>query len=123
MKKNLRTSILIAFAVFIALTLGASRLAHVFSRKALLEEELKSAREDLEDVTVKFQNEFNEGRDLDGINFFEQASKVESVGRWDCCYVLCDTSGRVIAPSALAGKPLEYSVYQQLERRHYAWYL
>lgn len=113
MKKNLRTSILIAFAVFIALTLGASRLAHVFSRKALLEEELKSAREDLEDITVKFQNEFNEGRDLNGINFFEEASKVESVGRWDCCYVLCDTSGRVIAPSALAGKPLEYSVYQQ----------
>ena len=52
MKKTLRTWILIAFAVFILLTLGASLLAHVFSNRALLEEELSYCREDLEAVTA-----------------------------------------------------------------------
>lgn len=37
MKKILRASVLIAFAVFIALSLGAARMAHVFSNRALLE--------------------------------------------------------------------------------------
>jgi len=113
MKKTLRTGILIAFAVFIGLTLGASRLAHVFSRRALLEEELKSAREDLRAVTDQFENQIKEGKELEGIAFFEEASNVEDVGRWDCCYALCDTSGRVISPSTIAGKPLQYSVYQE----------
>lgn len=113
MKITLRTGILIAFALFIGLTLGAARLAHVFSRKALLEEELQNCRKDLEAVTANSEKSLKEGREADGKAFFEESSKVEGVGRWDCCYVLCDTSGCVIAPSSLAGKPLEYSVYQQ----------
>ena len=113
MKHPLRTGILIAFALFIALTLGASRLAHVFSRRALLEEELQSCRKDLEAVTANLEKLLKEGKESEGYAFFEESSKVEGVGRWDCCYVLCDTSGCVLAPSSLAGEPLHYSVYQE----------
>lgn len=113
MKKNLRAGILIAFAVFIALTLGAARMAHVFSNRALLEEELKSCGKDLEAVTAKVEELIEDGGEAEGIDFFEEFSKVETVGRWDCCYALCDTAGLVIAPSSLAGEPLHYSVYQE----------
>lgn len=113
MKKNLRAGILIAFAVFIALTLGAARMAHIFSNRALLEEELKSCGKDLEAVTAKVEELIEDGGEAEGIDFFEESSKVETVGRWDCCYALCDTIGLVIAPSSLAGEPLHYSVYQE----------
>jgi hypothetical protein len=113
MKNSLRTGILLAFAVFIALTLGAARLAHVFSNKALLEEELQNCREDLEAVTAHLELMIQEGREVEGLAFFEESSKTENIGRWDCCYALCDTAGVVITPTSLAGKPLQYSVYQE----------
>ena len=113
MKKTLRTWILIAFAVFILLTLGASLLAHVFSNRALLEEELSYCREDLEAVTANLKVMLESGREAEGIDFFEESSKVEGVGRWDCYYVLCDSEGTVISPKRIAGKPLLYSVYKE----------
>ena len=113
MKIKLRTGILIAFGVFIVLTLAASRIAHVFSYKSLLENELKICRKDLEDVTANLEKSIEQGREAEGLGFFELFSALEGVGRWDCSYALCDTSGRVIAPSVHAGEPLHYSVYQE----------
>lgn len=113
MRKTLRVGIIIAFSVFIALTLWASRVAHVFSNKALLEEELRSCRKDLEAVTANLEESIQEGKETEGLAFFEESSKVEGVGRWDCCYALCDTSGIVLTPMALSGAPLHYSVYKK----------
>ena len=48
MKISLRAGIILAFAVFIALALGATRIAHVVSYRALLAEELQKCRQDLE---------------------------------------------------------------------------
>lgn len=110
---SLRAGNLIAFAIFIALTLGASRVAHVVSNKALLEEELENCREDLEAVAANLVKLLEEGRKAEGLAFFEQASKVEDVGRWDCCYALCDSAGVVVSPESLSGQPLRYSVYQE----------
>ena len=47
MKFTLRTAFLVAFAVLVALVLGASRVAHIFAWRTLLEEELVLCREDL----------------------------------------------------------------------------
>jgi len=113
MKKTLRIGILIAFAVLVALTLGASCLAHIFSYKALLEEELQNCKKDLEAVTVNFKKSLEDGQEADGLAFFEESSQVEDVGRWDCSYALCDTTGMVVAPASLAGRPLRYSVFQE----------
>ena len=113
MKHSVRTGIIIAFFVFIALTLVASRIAHVFSYKALLEEELHNCKKDLEAVTANLEESIREGREADGLAFFDQSSIVEAVGRWDCYYVLCDSTGMVISPVSLAGGPLVYSVYQE----------
>ncbi|MCR4565344.1 MAG: serine/threonine-protein phosphatase [Bacteroidales bacterium] len=113
MKLTLRTAFLIAFAVLVALVLGASRVAHIFSRRALLEEELELCRKDLTAISANLEKHIEAGKEANGIRFFEEASKVESIGRWDCCYVLCDTAGIVVSPSHIAGKPLTFSVYQQ----------
>ena len=112
MKHSLRIGILVAFTVFIAFTLGASRLAHVSSNKALLEEELGYAREDLEAVSAHLEEKIAAGDEAEGIAFFEDSYKVEAIGYWDCCYALCDSTGQVVSPSAIAGSPLDYSVYQ-----------
>ena len=113
MKITLRAGILIAFAIFIALTLGVSRVAHVFSSRALLEEELSYAVDDLKAVADNLEKVINEGLDSDGLAFIDQSYKIEIIGRWDCCYVLCDTAEMVVSPFSIAGKPLEYSIYQQ----------
>jgi len=113
MKLSLRTGILIAFGVFIVLALGASQIAHVFSYKARLEKELQICRTDLEDVTANLERLIDQGKEAEGLAFFENFSAVEGIGGWDCCYVLCDTSGQVITPLSLAGKPLEYSIYRE----------
>ncbi|MBO4557685.1 MAG: hypothetical protein J5693_03640, partial [Bacteroidales bacterium] len=113
MKLSLRTGILIAFGVFIILALGASQIAHVFSYKARLEKELQICRTDLEDVTANLERLIDQGKEAEGLAFFENFSAAESIGGWDCCYVLCDTAGQVITPQSLAGKPLEYSVYRE----------
>ncbi len=113
MRNPLRAGILIAFAILIALTLGASRIAHVFSNKALLEEELQSCRKDLEAVTANLEKLIQEGKEAEGRAFFDDVAKDEDIGRWDCCYALCDSTGIVISPSSLAGKPLQYSIYQE----------
>jgi hypothetical protein len=113
MKISLRAGIILAFAVFIALALGATRIAHVVSYKALLAEELQDSRSDLEAVTANLEKLIGEGREAEGLAFFDQASTVEDVGRWDCYYMLCDSTGTILAPSSLAGRPLEYSVYQE----------
>lgn len=113
MKITLRTGILIAFAVLVALMLGASRIAHVFSYKATLEEELESCKKDLEAVAANFEKLLQEGDEAEGLDFFEESSQVETVGRWDCYYALCDTAELVVSPSSLAGRHLRYSVYQE----------
>ena len=113
MKITLRPGILTAFAIFIVLTLGASRIAHVFSGRALLEEELSYARNDLEDVAANLGKTIAAGKETEGLLFIDQSYRLETIGSWDCCYVLCDKAGTVISPFAFAGKPLEYSVYQQ----------
>lgn len=113
MKHPLRIAIIIAFAVFIALTLGASRIAHIFSNRALLEEELQYCRKDLEAKAVILEKLIQEGREAEGLAFIDQSSSAEEIGRWDCYYALCDSTGIVISPSSLAGKPLEYSVYRE----------
>ena len=113
MKFTLRTAFLIAFAVLVALVLGASRVAHIFAWRTLLEEELDLCRKDLTAISANLEKIIEEGREAEGIRYFEDASKVEAIGRWDCCYVLCDTARLVISPSHLAGKPLAYSVYQE----------
>lgn len=77
MKKTLRASVLIAFAVFIALTLGAARMAHVFSNRALLEEELKSCGKDLEAVTAKVEELIEDGGEAEGIDFFGEKALLE----------------------------------------------
>lgn len=115
MKISLRTGILIAFAIFIALSLGASRLAHVVSGRELLEEELVYASEDFKAVCARLEKLLDTGDDAEGLELIDQSYKMESIGRWDCCYVLSDTADVVVAPFALAGKQLEYSVYQQRE--------
>ena len=113
MKITLRPGILTAFAIFIVLTLGASRIAHVFSGRALLEEELSYARNDLEGVAANLGKTIAAGKETEGLLFIDQSYRLETIGSWDCCYVLCDKAGTVISPFAFAGKPLEYSVYQQ----------
>lgn len=113
MKQPLRLGIIIGFVVLIGLTLGASRLAHVFSRRALLEEELQYCKKDLEDITFNLVKAIEQGDEKEGLNFFEWASTVESVGRWDCNYSVCDSAELVISPSSRAGQPLGYSVYQE----------
>lgn len=112
MKNSLRAGILIAFAVFIVLTLGASRMAHQFSNRALLEEELQNCREDLEAVAAHLDELIREGRETEGLAFFDESSKIEDIGQWDCCYALCDTTGLVISPASLSGKTLDYSIYK-----------
>jgi len=113
MKIKLRIGILIAFAVLVVITLGASRIAHVFSYNALLEEELQSCRKDLEAIAAHFEELLQEGSEADGLAFFEKASQVETIGRWDCYYALCNGTGRVISPSSFSGRPLGYSIYQE----------
>lgn len=113
MKHPLRLAIIIAFAVFIALTLGASRIAHIFSNRALLEEELQYCRKDLEAVATILEQLIQEGKEDEGVAFIDQSSSSEEIGRWDCYYALCDTTGIVISPSSHAGQPLQYSVYRE----------
>ena len=113
MRHPLRIAIIIAFVVFIALTLGASRIAHIFSNRALLEEELQYCRKDLEAVNAVLEKLIRDGREAEGLAFIDQSSSSEEIGRWDCYYALCDTMGIVITPSSLAGAPLQYSVYRE----------
>ena len=113
MKKTLRTGILMALAAFLVLTLGALRIAHVFSYNARLEEELQSCRKDLEAVTANLERQMAGMKEDQGLDSLEGFAILEEVGRWDCCYVLCDAAGVVLAPSSLAGAPLQYSVYEE----------